>query len=158
MKRLLQAFIFGQRYHDDSLSILPSYDQRSAAVADAVQVLFQILAKLRVRNVAHWRLLSYRKLYVTRPVSTTKSRDLVDRDFVGDAAQCTALRYRFEPAGFEQGGGLRVRHDGAGRQDRARIRETLDSRGDVDGGPEIVLPIVEHDRQARPFMDADLQQ
>jgi hypothetical protein len=48
MKGLLQAFIFGQRYHDDSFSILPSYDQRSAAVADAVQMFFQILAKLRV--------------------------------------------------------------------------------------------------------------
>jgi len=47
------------------------------------------------------------------------SRDLVDGDFVGDATQCAALRYRFEPAGFEQGGGLRIGDDGPGRQDRA---------------------------------------
>src|SRR5260370_8455903 len=119
MKRLLQAFIFGQRYHDDGFSILPSYDQRSTAVADAVQVPFQILAKLRVRNVAHRGLLSYRELYILGSVSTTKSRNFVDRDFVGDAAQRTALRYRFEPAGFKQRRGLRIDDDRAGRQDRA---------------------------------------
>ena len=41
MKGLLQAFKFGQRHHDDSFTILPSYNQRSAAVADTVQVLFR---------------------------------------------------------------------------------------------------------------------
>src|SRR5437762_138842 len=87
-----------------------------------------------------------------------ESRNLVHCDFVGDAAQGAALRYRLEPAGFEQGGSLRVGYDGASRQDRARICETLDPRGDVHGRPEIILAVVEHDSEARSFVDADLQQ
>src|SRR5207248_2701085 len=68
------------------------------------------------------------------------------------------LRYRFEPAGFEQGGSLWVCYDGTRRQDIARIRKSLDPRGDVHGGPEIILAVVEHDREAGSFVDADLQQ
>jgi hypothetical protein len=39
-------------------------------------------------------------------VSTAKSRNFVDRHFVGNAAQGAALRYRFEPAGFGFGDSL----------------------------------------------------
>jgi len=47
-----------------------------------------------------------------------RSRDFVDRDFVGDAAQRAALRCRGETAGFEQGRGLGVGNDRPRRQDR----------------------------------------
>ena len=32
------------------------------------------------------------------------------------------------------------------------------SGADLHSGPEVVLAVVEHDRQARPFVDADLEQ
>jgi hypothetical protein len=64
----------------------------------------------------------------------------------------------FSPVGFEQRGRLRMRDHGRGRQDRTRIRKSLNAGGDVHCGPEVVLAVVEHDRQARPFVDADLEQ
>src|SRR5947209_6172474 len=48
--------------------------------------------------------------------------------------------------------------DRTGRIDRARGSKTLDARGDVDGLAEIILAVVQNDRQARPLMKADLQQ
>ena len=48
--------------------------------------------------------------------------------------------------------------DGPGRIDRPRVREPLHARRDVDGLSEIILPVVEHDREAGPLMDADLEQ
>ena len=48
--------------------------------------------------------------------------------------------------------------DRTGRIDRARGSKTLDARGDVDGLAEIILAVVQYDRQARPLMEADLQQ
>jgi hypothetical protein len=50
-----------------------------------------------------------------------------------------------------------MRDHGRGRQDRTRIRKSLNAGG-VHCGPEVVLAVVEHDRQARPFVDADLEQ
>src|SRR6516162_11834441 len=92
-----------------------------------------------------------RRLNDQRPAATTKvssgvgsafkpvSRDLVDRDLVGDATQGAALRRRSEPAGFEKGRGLRVGNDTLRRQDRARLGESLNACGDVHGRPEIIL-------------------
>ena len=34
----------------------------------------------------------------------------------------------------------------------------LHARGDIDGLAEIILPVVERDREAWPFVDADLEQ
>ena len=38
------------------------------------------------------------------------------------------------------------------------IGEALHARGDVHRLPEIVLPLVQHDGEARPLVDADLEQ
>jgi len=51
-----------------------------------------------------------------------------------------------------------MHYDRPGRQDRARIRETLHARGDVDRPPEIILAIIQHDGEARPFMDPNFEQ
>jgi hypothetical protein len=45
-----------------------------------------------------------------------------------------------------------------GGQDRPRIRESLHAGGDIHRRAEIILPIIEHDSQARPLVNADLQQ
>src|SRR6266478_5383674 len=71
-----------------------------------------------------------------------RSRNLVDGELLGDAAQGAALCYRAEPAGREQVRGLRMLYDRPGRQDRTRIGETLHARGDVDRPPEIILAII----------------
>ena len=47
---------------------------------------------------------------------------------------------------------------GFGREDRARRGKALDARGDVHRLAEIVLPVVERHREARPLVDADLEQ
>ena len=87
-----------------------------------------------------------------------RSWDLVARRPLGDAAQRAALRHRAEPAGREQARRLRMRDDRPGRQDRARVGEPLHARGDIYRPAEVILAVVEHDRQARPLMDADLEQ
>src|SRR6516162_5954851 len=86
------------------------------------------------------------------------SGNLVDGDLVGDAAQSTALRYRLQPIYLEQCRSLRVGDDRSRRQDRARIGKSLDARGNVHRGAEIILPVIEHHRKARPLMDANLEQ
>ena len=42
--------------------------------------------------------------------------------------------------------------DRPGRQDRARVGQTLHTGGNVDRPPEIILPVVEHDREAWPLV------
>ena len=91
-------------------------------------------------------------------IPSFESGNLVNGDFIGDAAQGTALRDRSQSVDSEQRGRLRMRDHGPGRQDRTRIRESLNAGGDVHCGPEVVLAVIEHDRQARPFVDADLEQ
>src|SRR5215472_6769706 len=86
------------------------------------------------------------------------SGNLIDRKLLGDAAQRTLLRYRTEPAGREQCRGLRVLDHRPGRQDRARVGQALHARRDVYGSAEIILPVVEHDRQAGALMNADFEQ
>ena len=48
--------------------------------------------------------------------------------------------------------------DRPGRQDRTRVGQTLHARRDIDGTAEIVLAVVENDGEARPLVDADLEQ
>jgi hypothetical protein len=43
-------------------------------------------------------------------------------------------------------------------QDCAGIGQTLYARSDVDRPPEVILPVVEHDRETRPVMNADFEQ
>ena len=86
------------------------------------------------------------------------SRDLVDRQRGGDPAQGVALPHRREAAGLEQPGRLEVLDHRAGREDGARGGEPLHARGDVHGLAEVVLALVERDREAGPLVDADLEQ
>src|SRR5216684_1475065 len=86
------------------------------------------------------------------------SGDLVDGHLLGDAAQRTAVRDRFEPAGFEQIGSFRVGDDRAGSKDRTRVGQTLYARRDIYGSAEIVLALVENDGQAGSLMDPYLEQ
>ena len=44
----------------------------------------------------------------------------------------------------------------AGDVDLLRGRQALHAGGDIDGLAEIILPLVEHHRQAWAFVDADL--
>ena len=62
------------------------------------------------------------------------------------------------PLRFQHAGGARVLHDRAGGEDLARCGEALHARGDVHRLPEIILPLVQRDGDARPLVDADLQQ
>ena len=41
---------------------------------------------------------------------------------------------------------------------RREVGQALHARRDIDGRAEIILAVVEDDRQARPFMDADFEQ
>ena len=61
---------------------------------------------------------------------------------------------RFRPAV----GGPGMIDDGPGRENRLRLGQALHARGDVHRLPEIILAFVEHDREARTLMEADLQQ
>ena len=45
-----------------------------------------------------------------------------------------------------------------GGEDRAGVGEALHPRRDVDGLAEVVEPVVERDREARPLVNADLDQ
>jgi hypothetical protein len=69
-----------------------------------------------------------------------------------------ALRHRLLAVAAEHLGALGIVDHRRRRQDRTRLGKALHARGDVHGLPEIVLPLVEVHRQARPFMDADLEQ
>src|SRR5262249_29415348 len=81
------------------------------------------------------------------------SRDLVDRHFGSDAAQGYAPERRLEPIVLQQSRGLRVLDHRFRHHDRARGREALDARSDIDGLAEIVLLVIERDREARSLMD-----
>src|SRR6266478_2486254 len=89
---------------------------------------------------------------------TPASRDFVDHELVGDAAQGGAFGQRREPAGPKDRRGLRMADDRLGREDRARRGKPLHPRGDVHGLPEIVLAVVERDGEARPLVNAYLEQ
>src|SRR3984957_19046620 len=52
---------------------------------------------------------------------------------------------------------LRAFDDWLGREDRARVGQLVHARGDVDSLAKIVLPIVEHDGEARTRMQPDIQ-
>src|SRR5215472_18697354 len=79
-------------------------------------------------------------------------RNLVDRHLVGDAAQGRAAELGGEAAGLEQGRGFGILDHLLGHQDRARGRERLHPRGDVDGLAEIILAVVERDGEAGSLM------
>src|ERR1700722_12044957 len=85
-------------------------------------------------------------------------RNLVDRILVGDTAQLALFGDRHKPLSGEQRRGLCIFDYWAGGADRLRRREPLHARGDIDGLAEEILAIVEHDRETRPFVDADFQQ
>src|ERR1700722_1970898 len=84
------------------------------------------------------------------------SGNLVDDDLVGNAAQRRLfLNRRDRRLVQDRGHRGRVDH-GSGDVDRLRGRQALNARGNVDGLAEIILPLVEHHRETRAFMDADL--
>src|SRR5450631_699380 len=84
------------------------------------------------------------------------SGNLINHDLVGYAAQ-RRLLLNGRNRRLVQDGGYRGRVDHRPRDvDRVRGRQALDPCRDVDGLAEIILPLVEHDREARTFMDADL--
>src|ERR1051326_6848230 len=84
------------------------------------------------------------------------SRNFVHDDLVGDATQCGFLLDRRD-RGLVQNVGNRRRFDHrSGDMHGVRDRQSLHPRGDIDGLAEIVLALVEHHREAWPFMNADL--
>src|SRR5579859_4068422 len=91
-------------------------------------------------------------------IALAASRDLVNRELLADPAQQVVLALWGMPAGRKDAGGMLIGDDRAARDDRARGGEPLDAGRDVDGLAEIVLTVVEHDGQARTFMDADLEE
>src|SRR3954468_21341008 len=87
-----------------------------------------------------------------------RSGDFVDRDGIRNAAQQPLPLCRRHAAFSQQPCRAEAIDDGPGRANRRRVGETLHARGNVDRLPEIILPFIEHDREAWPLMDADLEQ
>src|ERR1700731_4749043 len=84
------------------------------------------------------------------------SGDLVNDNLVGNPAQRRLLLDRRDRLAVENGGHLgRVDHRPRNMH-RLRGRQALHACGDVDGLPEIILALIEHDGEARALMDADL--
>src|SRR5690242_3369795 len=79
-----------------------------------------------------------------RPCGLLRSRNFVHRVLVGDAAQQRLMRHWGQSRFAKSLGSLAVADDGLRREDRARYRESLHARGDVDRLPEIVEAIVQH--------------
>src|SRR5580704_2034903 len=84
------------------------------------------------------------------------SGNLVDHDLVGDAAQRGLLLNRRDRFLVEHFGNARRIDHRASDMDRLRGRQALHPGCDVDSLAEIILPFVEHDREAGTLMDADL--
>src|SRR5271166_335759 len=80
----------------------------------------------------------------------TPSLNFIDDDFVGNPAQRRLFLDRPDRLLVQDRGDTgRLDHRPCD-VDRLRGRKALDAGRDVDGLPEIVLPLVEHDREARP--------
>src|SRR5271170_7038438 len=94
----------------------------------------------------------------TPPGPWPVSRYLIHHRLVGDAAQRGALQRRLEARVLEDLRGLWILDYRPGRQDGARGSEALDARGHVHGLAEIILTFVQHDREAWPLVNADLEQ
>src|SRR3954453_21431715 len=83
------------------------------------------------------------------------SGNLVHNHFVGNSAQRGLFLNRCDRLFVQNcsyGGRVDYR---TGNVDRLRGRQALDPGRYVDGLPEIILALVEHDREARAFMNAD---
>src|SRR5215472_14652817 len=93
----------------------------------------------------------------TPSTSARPSGNLVDLQTVADPPQGLELGNRQHARLLQQLGRRLIVHDRARRVDRLRRGKILHPRGYVDGLAEIVLAFVQHDGQAWPFVDADLQ-
>src|SRR5579871_3331943 len=80
----------------------------------------------------------------------------VDQHLVGDPAQRGLFLDRPDRALLQDRRYGRLLDHAAGRMNRSRGREPLNPRRDVDGLAEIILALVEHHREARPLVNADL--
>ena len=79
---------------------------------------------------------------------------LVDREGFADAPQRQSPGARPVAASADEARHLTGAYDRLRRQDRCRVGELLDARGDIDGKAEIILPVIEHHCKARPLVDA----
>src|SRR5258708_2042614 len=95
-------------------------------------------------------------LAMTEARSEHPSRYLVHHHLVGNAAQRRLFLDRLDGLPRQDRGQRRRIDDRAGDVDLLRGRQALHPGCDIDGLAEIILPLVEHHRQARALVDSDL--
>src|SRR6185436_2505103 len=89
-------------------------------------------------------------------MTTSLSRYLVHHHLVGDAAQCRFLLDRPESRFLQNGGDRRGIDHRRSDVDLLRGRQALHACSDIDGLAEVILPLVQHYREAWALMAADL--
>src|SRR6185437_1488437 len=98
----------------------------------------------------------------TRPISDGNHRwqsgNLEDRGLVGNAPQRRPLHHRLQARAFQDFDRVLVVHHRLCDENRARRGKSLHACRQIDGLAEVILAVVEDDREARPLVDADFEE
>jgi hypothetical protein len=95
--------------------------------------------------------------YINRNFSSKFSWYFENLELIGDTAEGTRLRRRGDTIFLQESARFAVSNHLSRCEDGTRRRKALNARRDVNGLSEVVLSIVERNRQTRPGVDTDLE-